>query len=138
VLPKRLLGCRLRHHSRGTKQRARVTHHSGLRYGHCRNVRQSGIWSDTTAGRGARSASHIIVREYVGDQERIAWSEFGLQPAGKTDTEHPSKLKVLPQPEDGLGRTLWSHAALQQYHVLMVQVPLPHEASRAYGLLLHV
>jgi len=138
VLPKRLLGCRLRHHSRGTEQRARVTHHRGLRHGHGRNVRQSGVWSDAAAGCGARSTSHIILCEYVGDQESIAWSEFGLQCAGKTNAEHPRKLIVLPQPEDSLGRTLWSHAALQQYHILLVHDALPYQASGAYGLLLDV
>jgi len=138
VLPKRLLGCRLRNHSRGTEQRARVTYHSGLRYGHGRNVRQSCIWSDAAAGCEARSASHIILCEYVGDQESIAWSQLGLQGAGKTNAEHPGKLIVLPQPEDSLGRTLWSHAALQQYHLLLVHDSLPYQASGAYGLLLYV
>jgi hypothetical protein len=106
-----------------------------LRYGHGRNVRQSCIWSDTTARRGARSTSHIILCEYVRDQERITWAQFGLQSAGETHTEHPGKLIVLLQPEDGLGRTLWPHAALQQYDILLVQEPLPQPASSACGRL---
>ena len=79
MLPKRLLGCRLRHHSHGTEQRARMTHHSGLRYGHCRNVRQSGVWSDAATRSKARSAGYIILCQYVRDQECITWSQFGLQ-----------------------------------------------------------
>jgi len=113
-----------------------VTHHSGLRHGHGCNVRQSCVWSDAATRRWARSASHIILCGYVRDQESIAWSEFRLQSAGKTNTEHPSKLKVLPQPEDSLSRTLRPHTALQQYHILLVHDTLPHETRSAYGLLL--
>ena len=108
-----------------------MTHHRGLRYGHCRNVRQSCVWSDTAARRGARTASRIILCQYVRDQESITWFQFGLQSTGETNTEYPSKLIVLPQPEDGLGRTLWPHAALQQYDLLLVQDPLPQPASSA-------
>jgi hypothetical protein len=43
---------------------------------------------------------------------------------------------MLPQPESGLGRTLWPHAALQQYDILLVQVSLPEQASSVDGLLL--
>src|SRR5215510_11866006 len=113
-----------------------MTHHSSLRYGHCRNVRQSGVWSDAAARSKARSAGYIILCQYVRDQESITWPQFGLQSTSKTDTEHPSKVIVLPQPEDGLGRTLWPHAALQQYDILLVQAPLPQQASSACGLLL--
>ncbi len=113
-----------------------MTHHSGLRHGHGRNVRQSGVWSDAAARSKARSAGHIILCQYVRDQESITWSQLGLQSTGKTNTEHPSKLIVLPQPEDGLGRTLWPHAALQQYDILLVQDPLPQQASSACRLLL--
>jgi hypothetical protein len=88
-------------------------------------VRQPGVWSDTTAGCEARTVSHIILREYVCDQERIAWSQLSMQSTGKTNTQHPSKLIVLPQPEDGLGRTFWTHTTLQQYHLLKVQNTLP-------------
>jgi len=70
------------------------------------------------------------------DQESITWSQFGLQSAGKTNTEHASKLIVLPQPEDGLDRTLRPHTTLQQYDILLVQVPLPQQASSACPLLL--
>ena len=90
-----------------------MTHHSGLRYGHCCNVRQSGVWSDATARSQARRAGYLILCQYVRDQESIPWSQFGMQCTGKTNTEHPSKLIMLPQPESGLGRTLWPHAALQ-------------------------
>ena len=113
-----------------------MTHHSGLRYGHCHNVRQSGVWSDAAGRSKVHSTGYIILCHYVRDQESITWSQFGLQSTGKTNTEHPSKLIVLPQPEDGLGRTLWPHAALQQYDILLVQVSLPQQASRACGLLL--
>jgi len=44
----------------------------------------------------------------------------------------------LLQPENSLGRTFRSHAALQQYHILLVHDPLPYQASGAYGLLLDV
>jgi hypothetical protein len=107
-----------------------------LRYGHGRNVRQSGVWSDAAVRYAARTASRIILCEYVRDQESIAWSQFGLQATGKTNTEYPSKLIMLPQPEDGPGRTLWPHTALQQDHLLLVQDPLPQPASSACGLLL--
>jgi hypothetical protein len=113
-----------------------MTHHSGLRYSHGRNMRQSGVWSDTAARSKARSAGYIILCQYVRDQESITWSQFGLQSTSKTNTEHASKLIVLPQPEDGLGRTLWPHAALQQYDILLVQPPLPQQASSACHLLL--
>jgi hypothetical protein len=120
-----LLGRRLRYYSRGTEQRARVTHNGGLCHGHCRNVCQSGVWSDATAGGVARSASHTILWEYLRDQESLTGAQFGLQSTGETNTEHPGKLIMLPQPEDGLGGTLWPHAALQQYHLLMLHDPLP-------------
>src|SRR5215510_14209632 len=113
-----------------------MTHHSSLRYGHCRNVRQSGVWSDAAARSKARSAGYIILCQYVRDQKSITWSQFGLQSTSKTNTEHPGKLIMLPQPEDGLGCTLWPHAALQQHDVLPVQHPLPHQASSACGPLL--
>jgi len=113
-----------------------MTHHSGLRYGHGRNMRQSGVWSDAAARSKARGAGYIILCQYVRDQESITWSQFGLQSTGKTNTEYASKLIVLPQPEDGLGRTLWPHTALQQDHLLLVQDPLPQPASSACGLLL--
>jgi len=125
VLSKGLLGGCRRHHSRGTEQCSGVAHHCGLRYGHCRNVRQSGVWSDAAAGSKAHRAGDIILGEYVRDQERIAWSQFGPQSTGETNAEHPSKLIVLPQPEDGLGRTFRTHATLQQYHLLKVQNTLP-------------
>jgi hypothetical protein len=113
-----------------------MTHHSGLRYSHGRNVRQSGVWSDAATRSKARSAGYLILCHYMRDQESITWSQFGLQCTGKTNTEHPSKLIVLPQPEDRLGRTLWPHAALQQYDILLVQASLPQQASSACGLLL--
>ena len=130
-----MLGCRLRHYSRGTEQRARVAHHGGLRHGHCRDVRQSGVWSDAAAGCEARNASHIILCEDVRDQESITGVQFGLQCTGETNAEHPSKLIMLPQPEDALSRTLRPHAALQQHHILMVHDPLPQQTSAACGLL---
>jgi len=107
-----------------------------LRHGHGRNVRQPCVWSDPAAHCEARSACHIILCDYVRDEKSIAWSEFRLQSAGKTNTEHPRKLKVLPQPEDSLSRTLRPHTALQQYHILLVHDTLPHETRSAYGLLL--
>jgi hypothetical protein len=113
-----------------------MTHHSGLRYGHCCNVRQSGVWSDATARSQARRAGYLILCQYVRDQESIPWSQLGMQCTGKTNAEHPSKLIMLPQPESGLGRTLWPHAALQQYNILLVQVSLPEQASSVDGLLL--
>ena len=82
-----------------------MTHQSGLRYSHCHNVRQSGVWSDAAGRSKVHSTVYIILCHYVRDQESITWSQFGLQSTGKTNTEHPSKLIVLPQPEDGLGRT---------------------------------
>ena len=75
---------------------ARVTHHCGLRHGHGRNVRQSGVWSDAAARCEARSAGHISLCQYARDQESITWSQLGLQSTGKTNAEHPSKLIVLP------------------------------------------
>jgi len=113
-----------------------MTHHSGLRYGHGRNVRQSGVWSDAATRSTARSADDIILCQYVRDQKSITWSQFGLQSTGKTNTEHASKLIVLPQPEDSLGRTLRPHTTLQQYDILLVQVSLPQQASSACPLLL--
>ena len=73
-----------------------MTHHSGLRHGHGRNVRQSGVWSDAAAHSKARSAGHIILCEYVCDQECITWPQLGLQSTGKTNAEHSSKRIVLP------------------------------------------
>jgi hypothetical protein len=96
VLSKRLLGRRLRYYSRGTEQRARVTHHCGLRYGHGRNVCQSCVWSDATADGEARRARHTIVREYLCDQKSLTGAQFGLQSTGKTNAEHPGKLIMLP------------------------------------------
>jgi len=113
-----------------------MTYHCGLRYGHCRNVRQSGVWSNAAAHSKPRSTDYLILYEYVRDQKRIAWSQFGLQSTGKTNTEHPGKLIMLPQPEDGLSCTLWPHTALQQYDILLVQASLPQQASSACGLLL--
>jgi hypothetical protein len=136
VLSQRLLGRRLRHHSRGTEQRARVTHHCGLRHSHGRNVCQSCVWSDATAGGEARSANHPILWEYLRDQKSRTGAQFGLQATGKANTEHPGQLIMLLQPEDGLGSTLWSHAALQQYHLLMLHDPLPQQTGHACGLLL--
>jgi hypothetical protein len=115
-----------------------MTHHSGLRYGHCRNMRQSGVWSNAAARGKAHSMSHIILCEYVCDQECITWSQLGMQSTGKTNTEYPSQLIVLPQPVDGLGRTLWPHAALQQDNILLVQAALPQRASSTCRLLLDV
>jgi hypothetical protein len=107
-----------------------------LRHGHCRNVCQSCVWSDATAGGEAHSVSHTILWEYLRDQKSLAGAQFGLQATGKADTEHPCQLIMLLQPEDSLGSTLWSHAALQQYHLLMLHNPLPQQTGHACGLLL--
>jgi hypothetical protein len=73
-----------------------MAHHRGLRYGHGGNVRQSGVWADATAHSQVRSAGHLILCEYVGDQECITWPQLGLQSTGKTNAEHSSKRIMLP------------------------------------------
>jgi hypothetical protein len=105
-----------------------------LRHGHSRNVRQSCVWSDAAACCETRSASHLILGQYVRDQESITWSQLSLQATGKTNAEHACQPVVLPQPEHGLSGALWPHAALQQYHLLLLQDPLPQQASSACGL----